>query len=195
MKKALAVLLLAGPLIADPTTYVYTGNPFTSVDGLYTQLDSIDIAVTLDNPLPLNSAMQNYTADVLSWTFRDGVSIVSTPGYPGDTATFEFAVTNGVITNWDAGLGDMGFWNIIETTPAHDCTGQGGILSCIGASAFVATTPHGANFDDPGSWVDPEPALILGEIPPVPDAPEPGTAAMLAVAASLAGLGIFRSRV
>ena len=57
MFTAVAALSIAYPasVQAVPTTYQYTGNPFTFVSGPYTTSDFVTAMVTLARPLPPNS--------------------------------------------------------------------------------------------------------------------------------------------
>jgi hypothetical protein len=93
---ALAVIVLSATAVqAVPTTYVYTGNPFTDVNGPYTTSMFVTAMVRLAAPLP-----PNFSGNVTptAFTLFDGVQILTSNEAGGD---FIF-VTNaaGVITQW-----------------------------------------------------------------------------------------------
>ena len=71
---ALAVVVLSVTAVqAVPTTYVYTGNPFTDVTGPpYTTSDRVTGMVTLASPFVPNAAWTTVTP--LAFSFSDGVA-------------------------------------------------------------------------------------------------------------------------
>ena len=56
---------------AVPTTYQYTGNPFTDVSGPYTTSDFVTAIVTLAGPLPPNFSVNQDAPDVWVSTVPD----------------------------------------------------------------------------------------------------------------------------
>jgi hypothetical protein len=104
MKRKSAVLALAVGFLtaasvqAVPTTYQYTGNPFTEATGPYTTSDFVSAMVTLAGPLAPNF---NGTVTPTAFTFSDGVQTITnlTSGF-----TFFNFVTGptGQIINWMA---------------------------------------------------------------------------------------------
>ena len=74
---AFAVLSIAYPasVQAVPTTYRYTGNPFTHVSGPYTTSDFVTAMVTLAGPLGANMPLTEVTP--IAFTLFDGVQTIS----------------------------------------------------------------------------------------------------------------------
>jgi len=93
---ALAVgFLTAASVQAVPTTYQYTGNPFTRVNPPYTTSDFVTGTITLATPLG-----PNFNGDVspIAYSFSDGVQTITTLPFP---ALFQFATgPTGNITQW-----------------------------------------------------------------------------------------------
>ena len=77
MFTAVAALSLAYPasVQAVPTTYVYTGNPFTIVSGPYSTSDFVTAMVTLASPLPANMPLTQVTP--LAFSLSDGVQTIN----------------------------------------------------------------------------------------------------------------------
>ena len=76
MFTAVAALSIAYPasVQAVPTTYQYTGNPFTFVTGPYTTSDFVTGMVTLAGPLPPNMPSP---VTPTAFTFSDGVQTIT----------------------------------------------------------------------------------------------------------------------
>src|SRR5689334_11307437 len=76
MFTAVAALSIAYPasVHAVPTTYQYTGNPFTYVSGAYTTSDFVTVMLTLAAPLPSN--FEGYVTPT-AFTFSDGVQTIT----------------------------------------------------------------------------------------------------------------------
>jgi hypothetical protein len=94
---ALAVVVLTATAVqAVPTTYVYTGNPFTTATGPYTTSDFVTGLVTLAAPFPPNRLFSSVTP--LAYTFSDGV-LTLTEG--NSSALYMFATGPfGLPTRW-----------------------------------------------------------------------------------------------
>src|SRR5215472_10714076 len=108
--KALCKILLvltavAAPLVAYPasvqavpTTYQYTGNPFTDVSGVYTTSDFVTAMVTLAGPLGANMPLTQVTPT--AFTLSDRVQTITNLNAIAP-AEFEFATdATGAITAW-----------------------------------------------------------------------------------------------
>ena len=69
---AIAALLVAYPasVQAVPTTYQYTGHPFTDVSGPYTTSDFVTATLTLAGPLGANMPLTQVTPT--AFTLSDG---------------------------------------------------------------------------------------------------------------------------
>ena len=98
---AVAALSLAYPasVQAVPTTYRYTGNPFTDVSGPYTTSDFVTAMVTLAGPLGANMPLTEVTPT--AFTLSDGVQTISNTT-PDLSTILQFATNaRGEITVWD----------------------------------------------------------------------------------------------
>jgi hypothetical protein len=155
MFTAVAALSLAYPasVQAVPTTYHYTGNPFTFVFppiGPYTTSDFVSGMVTLAGPLP-----PNFSGEVTPrrFTFTDGVQTISnenaTPGF----SIFSFTTgPTGQILHWlcAVGTGDqptgLGILTQNSLTPPVGVTDEGSKPTETGDIS------GGANVDNPGTW-------------------------------------------
>jgi hypothetical protein len=142
---AVAALSFAYPasVQAVPTTYVYTGNPFTSALCDYTTSDFVTAMVTLAAPLADNMALGSVTP--LAFTLSDGVQTF-TINTATTLSTFRFQTdASGVITGWD----------IEVFTDANR-----GILTVSGVAGLVTTDGGGGtdvnnrarNRNAPGEW-------------------------------------------
>src|SRR5262249_12590317 len=139
-----AALSLAYPasVQAVPTTYKYTGNPYTFAEGDYTTSMFVTVILTLAQPLP--------------------------PNLPGDTEVFPTAFTffDGVqtITNSTAFLplfafvtdaaGHITDWNVFTTGPdfqAHIVT-SGHMIQERFDEGFISDENRALNNEAPGTW-------------------------------------------
>jgi hypothetical protein len=141
MFTAVAALSLAYPasVHAVPTTYKYTGNPFTDVtDPPYTTSDFVTGMVTLAGPLAPNMPLT--TISPTAFTFSDGVQTLTnlTP-----FTLFQFATgSTGAITQWNIVLASQ-LDHIIVTRNAPGDVEDGGRFSL-----FV----FGNNANSAGTW-------------------------------------------
>src|SRR5262245_10544487 len=97
-----AALSLAYPasVQAVPTTYQYTGNPFTNVGGQYTTSMFVTAMVTLASPLGANHDLST-PVTVISFTISDGVQTLTS----GFVENFSFGTgPTGMITLWDVAV-------------------------------------------------------------------------------------------
>ena len=163
-----ATLLSGASLYAQATTYVYTGNPFTNVSGVYTASDLISGYITLSTPLKdnISNASVVPAGDVRSYVvtfeFSDGAYIWSPTNSYVNTGIFS-TDSNGDFSVWTLGLQgyappliDCGgaCFGYLQTTndlptvdgvSANDLTGNFG--QGDGSNGFPNSPP------DPGSWV------------------------------------------
>ena len=174
-KSILAVAVLFSSLVAPvfATTYVYTGNPFTTVAGGFTTSEFISVIVRLAIALPDNSPSTNSNSQVLSYSYSDGRGFTP-PGYPVDWARFSFGTSNGQIVYWDVGIAGNPFLDPLgipwsETNPFGDCSSQWGQEACLG-NQQAQLAEHGGNIGNPGVWVVDPPAGV----------PEPATWLLMA---------------
>ncbi len=139
-------------------TYRYTGNAFDQVSdqvvpaGTYTTSMRVEVSFTLAQLLPANQHFAIPTADVVSFSFRDGRHVVEDEGSP----TFEVQTdANGEIVDWElevtTTLGAQSLWIFSSTFLGFD-TGQlteagttdgGGIVGSPGVWDRVPTAPYG----------------------------------------------------
>src|SRR5262245_58354284 len=77
MFTAVAPLSIAYPasVQAVPTTYKYTGNPFTAVTAPYTTANFVTVMMTLAAPLARNKPLT--TISPIAFTFSDGVQTIT----------------------------------------------------------------------------------------------------------------------
>ena len=152
MFTSVAALSLAYPasVQAVPTTYVYTGNPFTNVSGPYSTSDFVTAMVTLANPLPPNTPLTQVTP--LAFTFSDGVQTITNQEATGSFFAFATGPT-GMITFWQdqvifSGLRIMGeISNSILTFREP----VGGLVVDAGF-ADIPERGMGRNVGAPGTW-------------------------------------------
>ena len=98
---AVAALLVGYPasVQAVPTTYTYTGNPFTTANGPYTTSMYVSGMLTLAAPLAPNMVFQQVTPP-LTFSFSDGVQTITNLNATGNSI-FAFATgPSGEITQW-----------------------------------------------------------------------------------------------
>ena len=95
---------------AVPTTYRYTGNPFTDVSGPYTTSDFVTAMVTLAGPLGANMRLTEVTSQVTAFTLFDGVQPLR--------STIPFLVSQVFIFATNAS-GEIISWHVVVTTFAH----------------------------------------------------------------------------
>jgi len=80
MKRILIGIALLACLIsgyANAATYTFTGNNFTSVNGVYTTAMKITGSVTTSVPIPPNSTEYDISGILTSWSFFDGVQTIN----------------------------------------------------------------------------------------------------------------------
>lgn len=68
-------LLLSG--YAYATTYNFTGQNYTNVDGVYTTAMKITGSITTSIPIPPNSIQHDISGILASWSFFDGVQTIN----------------------------------------------------------------------------------------------------------------------
>jgi hypothetical protein len=165
---------------ADPVTYVYTGNAFTTVNGPYTTADAITGSVTLDAPLGANLyAYEVPYWDIVSFDFTDGVEEFDEANkfYP----YFGFSTdANGEIIRWFVNISTpsttIQFCTDCSYTPPEDSAQDGyGTLS--------------GNTNEPGTWTV-EGSSSLNDVA-IADAPEPD-ALLLALTGVVGILPVMR---
>jgi hypothetical protein len=125
---------------AVPTTYQYTGNPFTDVSGPYTTSDFVTAMVTLAGPLPPNFIG---TVTPTAFTLSDGVQTIS--NHNATHAGVDFATdATGAIAAWSVQVLVIGHTGIFTNSgpPFIDATGDSG------GNIFG----FGFNIDTPGEW-------------------------------------------
>src|SRR5206468_13106293 len=97
---AVAALSIVYPasVQAVPTTYQYTGNPFTYVTGVYTTSDFVTAMVTLASPLGANMPLTQVTPT--AFTLSDGVQTISNLNAIFAAAFFFATNASGGIAAW-----------------------------------------------------------------------------------------------
>ena len=153
MFTAVAALSIAYPasVQAVPTTYQYTGNPFTHVNGVYTTSDFVTVMFRLAGPLAPNMPITAITP--IAFTFSDGVQTITHSN--ANLTSFQVATgAAGQIMDWlilaevDPSAG------IIETTTAP----------AIGPFdiGILNLQSEGFNFGPPGTWTTVESVADTG---------------------------------
>jgi len=84
---AAALIAYPASVQADPITYMYTGNPFTDVNGPYTTSDFVTALVRLASPLAPNMPLT--TVSPIAFTLSDGVQTITNLSNSG--FLFQFA--------------------------------------------------------------------------------------------------------
>jgi hypothetical protein len=153
MFTAVAALSVACPasVHAVPTTYQYTGNPFTDVIAPYTTSDFVTALVTLAAPLAPNMPLTDVTPT--AYSLSDGVQTFTnlTTGFLGTRFKFQ---TNGAgeVTRWDV-LVEAGEFTLIITTNipilVSDFGSNGDTFSPPGGGVLLVS---GENHGVPGPW-------------------------------------------
>jgi hypothetical protein len=141
---AVAALSVAYPasVQAVPTTYQYTGNPFTTVSGPYTTSDFVSGMLTLAGPLAPNMPLTTITP--IAFSFSDGVQTLTNHTL-NVVATFSTGTgPEGAVTLWDIQIRVPG-QSRIETIRLPLAILDAGQLG--GDSGF--------NFRNPGTWTTP----------------------------------------
>ena len=144
MFTAVAALSVAYPasVQAVPTTYQYTGNPFTFAIAPYTTSDFVTGMLTLAGPLASNF---NGTVTPTAFTFSDGVQTLTNLNAVFSSFLFVTGPT-GQITGWDIEV-DRELHTFISTTNIADFQ-----TIDIGISVGISQGSFAFNQDQPGRW-------------------------------------------
>lgn len=153
----LAVLTagLGAPLALANTTYVYTGQHYTSADGT-TYTTAMSITGTLELSSPLTANMNNVPlSSVVSYNFNDGV--YTETQLTSTNYNFYFTTdASGNITDWSFAIG----YSSSEPAGAMGSAGTGG----DGAGPYNSGGTVYANSCSPGTWAlqgtTPEPSSL-----------------------------------
>ena len=146
---AVAALSIVYPasVQAVPTTYVYTGNPFTTVSGPYSMNDFVTAMVTLASPLGPNHDL-NAPVTVTSFSLSDGVQTITSGVGQLDFADFAFETgPTGLIINWAVDVSNLTF-------PSGEITTfklPNGASEDVGEERFP-DPGTGIIFGAPGTW-------------------------------------------
>jgi len=170
---ALAVCFLivcARPAFANPVTYTYTGNPFTSFSGL-----TCPTVCGLSGSFTVSSALgDNFNGIVTptSFSFTDGSLTISSADV-GVTFGFD-VITNGsgVITEWNIVVAlpflTANSDDTLSTYNGFYFTGANPGQDVVGHANLNNTETYAWNTGDPGTWsssastsTTPEPSSLL----------------------------------
>lgn len=155
------LFLMTLPMMAN-TIYTYTGNPFTTVSGVYTTSDFVTASFTVASPLGNNFAFA--AIHPISFSFSDGVQTINN----GNATDFNFSFgtdANGNIVEWETGVAISGEFGptkkFVETASGPFGSGDDSFIRTPSGMAF--------NISEPGRWT-------LSNASPVP---EPSTLVLL----------------
>ena len=124
-----------------PTTYQYTGNPFTNVEGAYTTSDFVSGTVTLAGPLAPNMALTSVSPT--AFTFSDGMQTF-TNLTPSVDFSFAFATgPTGAITLWNVNVDTSAQSNLLTVRDGSNDPQDSGQISF---------NDRGWNSSAPGQW-------------------------------------------
>jgi hypothetical protein len=179
---ALAVFLFGALPVAasaDPVTYTYTGNDFTSFTqpSAYTTSDSVTGSVTLSSALAdnINTFVLEPGASVLSFSFSDGLQTITNLNATGSAFAFK-TDASGNITDWQltVNIGPVASDSIASV----NAPGNLGVFD-----QGVFENSQGTNRSSAGTWV-------TGSTSVSTDVPEPASIAILCV--GLLGFAVMR---
>jgi hypothetical protein len=139
---AVAALSFAYPasVQAVPTTYVYTGNPFTEVAPPYTTSMFVTGMLTLASPLAANMPLTGVTP--LDFSFSDGVQTIVNQNESFASVQFATGPT-GMITQWTVDVFDgLTFGEIVTRSDPM------GVLD----TGFNSDSGFGEVDGNPGAW-------------------------------------------
>jgi hypothetical protein len=152
------------PLASVPTTYNYTGDPYTFATAPYAIGGQLTGSITVANPLPPFLPLTDITPALTALSFNDGVSVRTLAN--SFLCTFQVATDGaGNITRWQITLRQSPY---SPGNPQHsiDSSGQPGVIEGID---LAGTGTAGANPCDPfalspsagtatqGTWTDTNP--------------------------------------
>jgi hypothetical protein len=152
------------PLASQPTTYNYTGDPYTFATAPYAIGGQLTGSITVANPLPPFLPLTDITPALTALSFNDGVAVRTFAS--SFICSFQVATDGaGNITQWQFTLRQSPY---TTGNPQHsiDSSGQPGVIQGID---LVGTGIAGANPCDPfvlspnagtasqGTWTDTNP--------------------------------------
>lgn len=152
------------PLASQPTTYNYTGDPYTFATAPYAIGGQLTGSITVANPLPPFLPLSDITPAITALSFNDGINTRTL----ADSFLCSFQVATdgaGNITRWQITLRQSPY---TTGNPQHsiDTTGQPGVIE---GTDLVGTGTAGVNPCDPtalspsagtatqGTWTDTNP--------------------------------------
>jgi hypothetical protein len=142
---AVAALSFAYPasVQAVPTTYDYTGNPYTQVSGSYSTNMFVTVMVTLAGPLGANFSG---TVSPTAFSLSDGVQTLTNLNATG--FTFQFTTNaSGAITDWSVDV-------TASTAQQHR-----EIDTAINTDGGIFGDTFSENLNSPGVWT------VSGQVP------------------------------
>jgi hypothetical protein len=143
----LGLALAAAPASAD-TTYVYTGNDYTSAYGLFTTSMNLTGSFTVASPLIGGLSDVDISSEIISWEFNDGVDTYgSTDPFSGLTTAQVSTGPTGAIDGWDFAVGSL-FFVLYADAQSDSASGDS-----ANDGAFIFPLGEASN-SDPGTWVE-----------------------------------------
>lgn len=139
----------------DPTTYVYTGQPYDTVVGAGILGDSTRGSVTLERPLPPELPLTALEDFVLNFRFEDAIQ-VRTPASTTLCELFFATDAQGDIAQWDLLLREAPQPAVGAPQESLDIRSPGTSASAIGVAASESCATIGLNTSQetevPGTW-------------------------------------------
>lgn len=164
---AVSCLVPVSAAHADPVTYTYTGNDFTTVTSPYTTSDFVSGSITLTSALAdnINTFSAQPVNTIVSFSFSDGVDTMTNLNAD---EVFSF------LTN---GFGDITQWGVyvVETgtnPPAIYSDSYSYSLGFTNIDKGLSGSTSGWVTNDPGTWTS------IASTSPSPT-PEPGSLMLL----------------
>jgi hypothetical protein len=166
---AILALAMAATSAKASTTFLYTGNSFTTAQSPYTTSDAVDGSFTLGSPLQDNLILTSFVPEAFSIT--DGIDTI-TNETPNVILQYLFLSTGptGNITSWGFLAAETVSFDPYyalqigtEYDPANDIDGNHTIMDGVYLEeGNVGPFTAAANYEDPGTLsIAPEPSTVV----------------------------------
>ena len=179
----MVVVAGAATVFVDSTpiyTYIYRGNPFTTISGALSCPPESNITGSFTLSSPLGDNLSLTPIEPLSYTFTSGAGPIDSAYCPTLIAQFLISTNaQGVIEDWDISLYDPAYYISSYSLLGNESADA----ACIYTPAFDCPVAYAANRGDPGTW--------SVSLPPPPRVSEPSSLYLLSVGSfGLLGLSV-----